>query len=79
MVRTQVYLSAEEHKGLKGLSRRTGRSQSELIRTAVDRLIDMFSGSTRISKLKQARGLWENRKDLPDFKALRQEMDRNIG
>ena len=36
MVRTQIYLTAEEHKALKTMSAGTGKKQSELIREAID-------------------------------------------
>ena len=39
MVRTQVYLTEEQDRGLKGLAESSGRKQSELIREAVDRLL----------------------------------------
>ena len=34
--RTQVYLTEEQDRGLKGLAQSTGRKQSELIRAAID-------------------------------------------
>ena len=36
MVRTQVYLTKEQQRGLKQLAANSGRKQSELIREAVD-------------------------------------------
>jgi predicted DNA-binding protein len=76
MVRTQVYLSEEEQQGLRALSRRTGRSQSELIREAVDDLLARHQSNDRSALLRQARGLWSERGDLPDFAELRGELDR---
>ena len=38
MKRTQLYLDEEEHKILKGLSRKTGKSIGQLVREAVDEL-----------------------------------------
>jgi Arc/MetJ-type ribon-helix-helix transcriptional regulator len=76
MVLTQVYLSEEEQQGLRALSQRTGRSQSELIREAIDDLLARHQSSDRTALLRQARGLWSERTDLPDFAELRGEMDR---
>jgi hypothetical protein len=77
MVRTQIYLSENEQKFLKSIAVRTGKKQSELIRKAVDNLIDSYGCGDRKSFLRKAKGLWKDRKDLPDFYHLRKELDRN--
>lgn len=77
MVRTQIYLTETERQGLRTLSHRTGRSQSELIREAVDRFIAHPEPADRRALLEQARGMWGEREDLPDFAALRREFDRS--
>lgn len=76
MVRTQIYLTAEERDGLRALGVTTGKKQAELIREAVDRLIEQSSKSRRASVLKEASGMWRTRKDLPDFDAVRKSWDR---
>lgn len=76
MVRTQIYLTDDEQKALRALSRKTGLSQSELIRQAVDSYLTMNHPLDRAALLRQARGLWEGRTDLPDFAAMRREFDR---
>jgi len=76
MVRTQIYLTGEERQALSGIARKTGRTQSEIIREAVDRFIDGYREDNRLNLLREARGLWKRRTDLPDFKTLRREWDR---
>ncbi len=77
MVRTQIYLTERQRDELAAIARAAGKKQSELIREAVDRLIDHASSSRRESVLREAAGIWKNRTDLPDFKAARTDWDRN--
>ena len=76
MVRTQIYLTKHEHDRLRRLATRTGRSQSELIRAAVDLWLEQQSLEDRHQILKDVAGIWRERTDLPDFAALRREADR---
>ena len=76
MVRTQRYLTKEERVGLKALASATGKNQAQLIREAVDRFIELASGSRRNSVLSNAAGIWKDRDDLPDFDAARRTWDR---
>lgn len=76
MVRTQIYLTEEERAGLVNVSKATGKKQSELIREAVDRFLDLAEGSQRDAVLQEVAGLWRDREDLPDFGAVRRSWDR---
>ena len=76
MIRTQIYLSPGQQKALKALAAKTGRTQSELIRDAIDRFVGQRKASERGSVVKRSAGLWKDRTDLPDFAALRGEADR---
>ena len=77
MVRTQIYLTQQEKDGLNALARASGKKQSELIREAVDHLIARFSKTRQQVVLDCAAGIWKERKDLPDFTAVRREWDSN--
>ncbi len=76
MVRTQIYLTEKERTSLQLLAEQTGKTQSQLIRDAVDRLIESLDQQNRLYLLRQARGMWKDRDDLPDFEELRKEFDR---
>jgi predicted transcriptional regulator len=76
MVRTQIYLTVEEREALQSIARQTGKKPSALIRQAIDALIADFQPEDRRAWLRQARGLWQERKDLPEWRALRREFDR---
>ena len=77
MVRTQIYMTKSQRDGLKAIAKAVGKKQSELIREAIDRLIDDVSGGRREAVLREAAGIWKDRKDLPDFGAVRAGWDRN--
>ena len=77
MIRTQVYLTEHERTALASLTRQTGKSQSELIRQAIDFFCESQGKENRAAILQSVRGMWEKRDDLPDFSAMRQELDRS--
>ena len=77
MVRTQIYMTKSQRDGLKAIAKAVGKKQSELIREAIDRLIEDVSGGRREAVLREAAGIWKDRKDLPDFGAVRAGWDRN--
>lgn len=77
MVRTQIYLTERQRDELAAIAKIAGKKQSELIREAVDRLIEQAGRSRREAVLGEAAGMWKDRTDLPDFKATRAEWDRN--
>ena len=77
MVRTQIYLTQSQRDELKAIAKTAGKKQSELIREAIDRLIDELSSGRRETVLREASGIGKDRKDLPDFRATQAEWDRN--
>ena len=76
MVRTQIYLTKHQRDELAAISKAAGKKQSELIREAVDRLINQSRHSRRETVLREAAGIWKDRTDLPDFNSTRAEWNR---
>ncbi len=78
MLRTQIYLTQRERQELHTIAEQTGRTQSDLIREAVDHFIEEYRETSRVDRLRMAMGIWKDRDDLPDFRALRRELDRPV-
>ncbi len=76
MIRTQIYLTEKERDELARLARDSGRTQSDLIREAIDSFLGQRDADQRRKVLKRLAGLWRKRTDLPDFTELRAEWDR---
>ena len=68
MIRTQIYLTDNQHQKLRMLMRDTGKSQSELIREAIDQFIKTIDlKNTKLSYFRAAKGLWADRTDFQDI------------
>ena len=76
MIRSQIYLTEDERNSLKLISKETGRTQSDLIREAIDSLINNVNKKNNSKKRQEAFGLWKDRNDFPNIKELRNEFDR---
>ena len=77
MVRTQIYLTREEHAGLHTLARRSGKKRSEIIRQAIDLFLDRTSPGARVRHLQRYRGLWKDR-GLSAFRDIRKEVNARM-
>lgn len=69
-------LSEDQIKQLTELSERTGRKVADLVREAIDQFLALHEPLGQRPEFKQARGMWKDRTDLPDFEQLRPEADR---
>ena len=76
MVRTQIYLTEEENSSIARLSQILGSGKSQIIRQAIDEFILKRETSKRLNALREARGMWADRKDIPQLRAQRQSFDR---
>ena len=57
MVRTQIYLTENQREKLATIAKTVGKKQSELIRDAIDRLIDQAGRGHREFVLRKAAGI----------------------
>lgn len=81
MTTAQINLTDSQTEVLRELSRRTGKTEDELLLEAVEKLVGEV-GEKEVKRqewlasLKQAKGIWKDRDDLPDFRRIRKEFDR---
>jgi Ribbon-helix-helix protein, copG family len=74
MTRTQIYLTAAESQGVARVAAETGRKQSEVIREAIDFYLLRLGPQDRLSRLREARGIWAGREI--SLESLRHDFDR---
>jgi predicted DNA-binding protein len=61
MNRTQIYLTAAKARGVAHIAAQTGRKQSQVIREAIDQYLLCLGSQDRLSRLREARGMWSAR------------------
>ena len=75
MIRTQIYLTKDEHQGVARIAKVSGKKQSEVIREAIDEFLGKLGPQDKLSRVRKAKGIWKNRKDL-DLRTIREGFDR---
>ena len=76
MAETEIILTEHERNALQEISERTGKTESQLIRDAVDRFIALSKNEDRLILMQKARGIWKDRQDLSSVEDLRREWNR---
>ena len=71
-----LHLTEQEQTALESMAQRTGKTPDELVHDAIKQFIAQFQAEDRLSLLRQARGMWKDRTDLPSSADLRREWDR---
>jgi hypothetical protein len=71
-----LHLTEQEQTALETMAQRLGKTPDELVHDAVKQLITQFHSEDHLSLLRQARGMWKGRTDLPSLTDLRPEWDR---
>jgi hypothetical protein len=76
MTTAEIALTDTEDRALTEIAAQTGKTRNELLREAVGQYLGRFQPQDRLNLLRQGRGLWKDRDDLPALETLRGEMDR---
>jgi len=76
METAQINLTNAESEALRTLAQRTGKTEADLLHEAIESFLGQAESRPRLALLRQAKGIWKDRDDLPDFGALRAELDR---
>jgi hypothetical protein len=71
-----LHLTEQEQTALERMAQHTGKTPDELVHDAIKQFIAQFQAEDRLSLLRQARGMWKDRTDLPLLADLRREWDR---
>ncbi len=61
MKRTDIHLTSSQVQGLEHVDRETGRLESDIIREGVDQYLTRLKSHERLTMLRVARGIWQNR------------------
>jgi hypothetical protein len=78
MAIAELHLTAQEYTTLETMAQRTGKTPDEFIHDTVKQLIAQFQSEDRLRLLRQARGVWKDRTDLPSLAEMRYEWDRRL-
>ena len=73
---TAITLTEQEQLSLRAIAQQTGKTPEELLHEAVAQFLTQFQQTRRRALLQQARGMWQDRTDLPSLATLRREFDR---
>lgn len=76
MTVTQVTLTDSQAKAVQALSQSKGRTEDEILHDAIEQFLARHTVENRLTAMRQARGIWQGRQDLPDAKTLRNEWNR---
>jgi len=75
MIRTQIYLTEQEHAGISSLASSLQKKQSELIRQAIDEFLVRSNPKDKLERIRKARGIWQDHEDI-SLREIRSEFDR---
>jgi hypothetical protein len=76
MPTAHVDLTESQVRAIRSLSRSNGKTEEDILREAVEQFLVRNTADDRLASLRKARGMWEDRQDLPNFAAIRAELDR---
>ena len=75
MMTMQLTLTETEQASLMMLAQSTGKNMNDLLHEAIRTLLQEPMRNDRRLLLRQARGIWKDRSDLPSLTTLRHEKE----
>lgn len=72
----RIDLTDAESEMLREIAERTGKTSEQLLREVVAQFLMRSTPRDRLAALRQARGMWKDRDDLPRLEDLRAEFNR---
>lgn len=77
MAAIELKISEQSRRALNQLARVTGKSEDDLVNEAVEQYVAKFPNGDRLTALRAAKGIWQDRNDLPSLDTLRRESNRD--
>ena len=78
MVTAQISLSDAQSEALRMLAQTSGKTEDQLLQEAIEHFLRQAGESNRLTMLRQAKGIWKDRSDLPELRELRAELVRKL-
>lgn len=76
MAIAQVTLTESQSQAIQALSQSKGKTPEDILHEAIEQFLARHKIENRLVALRQARGIWQGRRDLPDFAEIRSEWNR---
>lgn len=76
MTTAEITLSKSQTQAIQAVGQSQGKTQEEVLQEAIEQFLTQHRMEPRLAALRQARGIWRERQDLPDLTKLREEWDR---
>ncbi len=76
MTTAQVNLTESEAQAIQALSQSQGKTPEHILHDAIEQFLTQHQAGNRLAALRQARGIWQGRDDVPNAATLRAEWDR---
>lgn len=76
MATNQITLTPAEMQVIQAIGQKNGKSYEEIAHEAIAQFLLQHKTNNRLNALRQARGIWQDRDDIPNMAELRKTWER---